>query len=150
MTTAHVTEQEDGSVEIRFHYNPWVIEQIKALIPGFGRSYKPEQKMWIVFEPWASEAIRILEEAFDTVKIERNPGRQSAKINSTSSIGQAYTELHLLESAPPELIKGAYRILAKLNHPDHGGSSAAMRQINAAFERIQDAGRMSRAGSRSW
>ncbi len=46
---------------------------------------------------------------------------------------EAYTTLHLLPDAPVELIKAAYRCLAKLNHPDRGGDEKAMQRINEAY-----------------
>jgi hypothetical protein len=49
----------------------------------------------------------------------------------------AYDELYVLENAPMEVVKGAYRALAMMNHPDHGGDTAKMQKINAAFDRIQ-------------
>ncbi len=47
-----------------------------------------------------------------------------------------FTTLHLLPSAPPELVKAAYKTLAKIYHPDVQGDSAKMIEINRAFEII--------------
>jgi curved DNA-binding protein CbpA len=45
----------------------------------------------------------------------------------------AYAVLHLLPTAPPELIKAAYRCLAMIHHPDRGGDTEAMQRINSAY-----------------
>jgi len=44
----------------------------------------------------------------------------------------SYATLHLLPSAPPELVDAAYRCLARLHHPDTGGSTTTMQRLNAA------------------
>ncbi len=48
----------------------------------------------------------------------------------------AYQTLHLLPTAPAAVIKAAYKALAVLNHPDHGGDTAAMQRINDAFRKL--------------
>jgi curved DNA-binding protein CbpA len=48
----------------------------------------------------------------------------------------ASARLHLLPDAPPELIKAAYRELAKLNHPDKGGNEEAMKLLNEAYAKL--------------
>lgn len=44
--------------------------------------------------------------------------------------------LHLTADAPPELIKAAYRVLARIHHPDAGGDPERMKAINAAYEEL--------------
>lgn len=48
----------------------------------------------------------------------------------------AHSVLHLLPSAPQELIKSAYRTLALLYHPDHGGDVSKMQKLNQAYEKL--------------
>jgi hypothetical protein len=50
---------------------------------------------------------------------------------------QALAVLHLRPSAPPELIAGAYRILARLHHPDMGGDPEAMTRLNVARDALR-------------
>lgn len=47
-----------------------------------------------------------------------------------------YAILHVNRDAPPEVIEAAYRALAKIHHPDVGGSDAAMKRINVAHAAI--------------
>src|SRR6266508_2478961 len=46
----------------------------------------------------------------------------------------AFRALHLLDSAPTEVIKAAYKALALLHHPDAGGSQEHMTALNLAYE----------------
>ncbi len=64
--------------------------------------------------------------------------RRARSYNPPNTWGSdsAYDELYIRENAPIEVVKGAYRALALMNHPDHGGDTAKMQKINAAFDRI--------------
>lgn len=48
-----------------------------------------------------------------------------------------HATLHLLPTAPWEVVKATHRALTLLHHPDQGGDEETMRQINLAFEKIQ-------------
>jgi FtsZ-binding cell division protein ZapB len=47
-----------------------------------------------------------------------------------------YAVLHLTRNAPPEVVMAAYRALSKRDHPDVGGSDAAMQRLNWARDMI--------------
>lgn len=49
-----------------------------------------------------------------------------------------YEVLGISHTATAEEIKTAYRICAKKNHPDHGGSTEEMQKINAAYKQLTD------------
>lgn len=49
----------------------------------------------------------------------------------------SFAVLHLLPTAPPEVIKAVYRVLASIHHPDKGGDMRKMQAINAAYEALQ-------------
>lgn len=48
-----------------------------------------------------------------------------------------YSVLHLLPSAPIEVVEAAYKALAKLHHPDVGGEVETMQSINSAYREIR-------------
>lgn len=48
-----------------------------------------------------------------------------------------YEVLGVRPDAPLEVIESSYRALAKVRHPDAGGSEEAMRELNAAFEKVK-------------
>lgn len=50
---------------------------------------------------------------------------------------EPWATLHLLPSAPPEVIQAAFRALARLHHPDRGGNEETMRKINNAWEQLK-------------
>jgi DnaJ-domain-containing protein 1 len=60
----------------------------------------------------------------------------SAIVDGTpASMGQdPYAILGVTQTAPREVIEAAYRALARMYHPDKGGSTAAMQRINQAYD----------------
>ena len=48
-----------------------------------------------------------------------------------------FERLHLLPDAPKEVIDAAYRALARMMHPDVGGSNEQMQGPNEAYESIK-------------
>jgi curved DNA-binding protein CbpA len=65
----------------------------------------------------------------------------NGKPNQTSSalaeLADCFAVLHLRPTAPPPLVDSAYRVLARLNHPDSGGDGENMKKINMAYERLK-------------
>jgi hypothetical protein len=55
-----------------------------------------------------------------------------------SPLEQAYARLHLLPSAPPEVVTAAYHALVRLYHPDVGGDHDRTVAINAAAALIRE------------
>lgn len=53
-----------------------------------------------------------------------------------------YAVLHLLQSAPVEVARAAYRALALKAHPDHGGDELEMQRLNSAIEAIVERHRL--------
>ncbi len=48
-----------------------------------------------------------------------------------------YQTLHLLPSAPPEVVRAAYKALATLHHPDKpSGDDEKMKAINRAYQQL--------------
>jgi len=117
-----------------------------------GLRYDPDEREWTLpaysiarLQRWASAwASR---EEWDAIP--RNGERRRAHSERAQSapgeaLTSAYGVLHLLPSAPPELVTVAYRTLAQLHHPDRGGDAAAMVRLNQAVAILRD-GLMKRA-----
>lgn len=54
----------------------------------------------------------------------------------------AHTTLHLLPTAPPEVVRAAYKALAIMYHPDKGGNADKMRAVNAAMDSLKKVGKV--------
>ncbi len=133
MTAPTITRTPDGRAVLKFPYDPWLVESLKTGIPGHARSYAPETKAWTVAPAYVAVATRLMLAAFPDVELV-DPSR-------TAPPSDPYVVLHLLPSAPPELVTAAHKCLSKLHHPDKGGDTATMQAINAAAEALKE-GRM--------
>ncbi len=143
-TLPRIRAKWDSSIELTFPYDPALVDALKANIPGRARSYQPATKVWSVTAAWAAIASRLMLETFDDVEIvddRQEPYRRPEPIRTSD---QRLAALHLMPSAPPELIEAAYRCLSKLHHPDRVAPSErdqAHRQmvaINGAYNELRD------------
>lgn len=58
------------------------------------------------------------------------------QVSGHHPIDNPYAVLHLTRAPLPEVVMAAYRALSKRDHPDVGGSDAAMRRLNWARDMI--------------
>lgn len=49
-----------------------------------------------------------------------------------------YLDLYVQSNAPWAVIKAAYKALALMYHPDHGGSSEAFRKVQEAYDELRE------------
>jgi hypothetical protein len=152
MTTIYIKSFE-GQYLVRFRGDdPTIfrlcVESLKSYIRADRRGYDPQAKYWHIdegaelsFRKWLDYArsslhARIEWEGESDYESEPQPPPKSWQQQSVY-LGP-YNTLHLLPSAPPELIKAAYKCLAMKYHPDHGGSTQAMQKINEAYELLAE------------
>jgi hypothetical protein len=123
------------------------IDTLKSAIAPDMRSYNPATREWFVDEDAAGRMRRWLEycranlyaevewldgEAYADPEAEWTPPKRERP-----KAGDPYQTLHLLPSAPPEVVKAAYRALATLHHPDKpGGDGERMKVINDAYRTL--------------
>ena len=122
------------------------IDTLKSAIAPDMRSYNPATREWFVDEDATGRMRRWLDycranlyaevewldgEAYADPEAEWKP-RKTERPKPVDP----YQTLHLLPSAPPEVVKAAYRALAVLNHPDKGGETEVMQRINDAYKQL--------------
>ncbi len=123
------------------------IASLKRAVPPHLREYEPTSKQWFVSDLARTQLDRWLghlyvsygveaewitpDDASDTHERPRKP-HTPAKVD-------AYAALCLTPEAPAELVKSAFKIMARVSHPDLGGSHEAMLKVNAAFKQLSPA-----------
>lgn len=132
----HIERQPDGSVRLTFPYSAPLIDAIKRAIPPVARSYDPEMKAWTVSPAYAALAARLMDGTFGYVR--RDTAGSGPRPGPIRQSDRDYAVLHLLPSAPPELIEAAFRCLSRLHHPDRGGETGRMTELNLAVGAIRD------------
>jgi DnaJ-domain-containing protein 1 len=111
------------------------IETLKTIVETGNRIYRPEVKQWVVAAVSETQLLRWLDVCRADCQAEVQWVANDAGKGTTPQI-DPYSVLHLLPTAPPDLIKAAYRTLAQLHHPDHGGDTRTMQLINEAYKRL--------------
>jgi DnaJ-domain-containing protein 1 len=128
---ARAVYTSNGSVRLTFPFQPILIAVLKERIPRSCRTYNPKTKSWTVSGGWQDRAVNLLLGVFPDAQVEHP--RSDRGTETVGQIDDAHAELHLLSSAPPELIEAAYRVLAKQHHPDAGGGTVTMQRLNTAY-----------------
>jgi hypothetical protein len=117
------------------------IETLKRTVSPHLREYEPDTKQWFVADAARTQLDRWLGHLFVTYGVEAewitadDAGERAHKPHAPAK-ADPFATLHLLPSAPPALIRAAYRELAKLSHPDAGGSHEAMLKLNKAYREL--------------
>ena len=136
--TAPRIVRRDSAATLTFPFDAWLVDALKAEIPGHARTYAPDTRAWTIAPAYAGIAIRLMYQAFTDVEVidaAAGPGFDRGGDPREAAL----VVLHLRPSAPPELVDAAYRTLARLNHPDRGGDHDAMLALNQAVEQIRSA-----------
>jgi hypothetical protein len=123
-----------GRAVLAFPFDRWLVDALKE-IPAYARSYDPATKQWTVESPYIAVARRLLTTVFPDADITDESPRFTPPASGTPRT--AYHVLHLRETAPRELVEGAYKILARLHHPDAGGDHETMQALNEAIDIIR-------------
>lgn len=136
MTAARILRTAGGrSYRVEFPFDRDVVDSIKSIVPAHSRTYDPDQKAWYIASVYADIIQRLLEAVF--IDVEMDSERTTSPPPSDRAPRTEYTVLHLLPSAPPELVESAYKCLSRMHHPDAGGATATMQELNAAVATIR-------------
>jgi DnaJ-domain-containing protein 1 len=121
------------------------IASLKRTVPSHLREYEPTSKQWFVSDAARTQLDRWLGHLFVSYGVEAewitadDAGERARKPHTSAKV-DPFATLHLLPTAPPEVVKAAYRALAHLHHPDKTtGDGARMRTIIAAYEQLSPA-----------
>jgi hypothetical protein len=127
----------NGEVIYRGPYIPALVNGFKGFPAAF-RDYVPDDgKAWTIWPPYAEEALALILRYAPDTDVEYTQTSRTPSWGSSRGVGSDhYRALHLLPSAPPELVDAAYRTLAKRAHPDVGGDATTMRRLTEAHDAL--------------
>lgn len=124
----------DTTIWARTPYNPGFVNDLKEVIPKDYRYWDKDERVWVVNYAYEGNLLDLCSNYFSRV-VKYGERRYTTAITSSP----AYQTLHLLPTAPKELIVAAYRVLSKLYHPDVNKEPDAtdkMKKVNVAFDEI--------------
>ncbi len=151
MTTVFISRESDGFI-IKLKGDDQgafklCIETLKSFVRPDLRKYDPAVKVWRVegravasVHRWATYARERIHAEVEWLDGEGEAAKEEWSYTPPPRAPRqkpdAYAALHLLPSAPPEVVKAAYRVLAQLHHPDKGGDTATMQILNEAYRQL--------------
>jgi hypothetical protein len=158
MPTVAVLKKNRGGIEVEIPFDMGWKHAITTLVPKSDRSNNG--RVWF-FDPKHYHCVlavtkhhvdRVIDQVGDVPEPQSNLWKQRwADLREEANIEASgirnyriaqpkktdYEILCLTSAAPPELIRMAYRVLAKLYHPDMpGGSVEKMQAVNAAYKNL--------------
>lgn len=128
----------------KFNY---AVAALKAQIHPGMRKWLPDDRCWWISSPGMLRLYDLFSDVRDAMNQrtrhtqgqQRQRSQQSHQQRTRSNVApvetaEAFATLYLLPSAPLPVIKAAYRALANIHHPDHGGNTETMKRLNKAHE----------------
>jgi len=121
----------DDRLVVRSPYNPDLVQALKDAIPYEYREWDAAAKVWRIDPDWGDVVLTSLEAIGATIVDKRPAVPPSPTV--AQALQNACRRLCILPEAPIEVAEAAYKALARLHHPDVGGSTAVMQELNEAI-----------------
>jgi len=118
--------------QVVFPYDPPTKDDLLTTLPRFARWWDPEARCWWVLD--AKVAITVLKNRGYQVLIKDLGEARLSLERNTGGFGNVFEAL--LQEVPAELRLTVYRHLSLALHPDRGGSTELMKQLNTAWDQL--------------
>ncbi len=117
------------------------IATLKRSVPSHLREYEPDTKQWFVADAARTQLDRWLGHLYALHGVEAewltpDDAGDTHERPHTTAKADPFVVLHLLPTAPPEVVRAAYKALSLKHHPDLGGDVRAMQQLNEAYKQL--------------
>jgi len=109
-------------------YNRVFTEEIKNNISSKKRIWDQNSLKWFIVRDQFDKLCHLLEKHFDETLLLDFPEQQIAS--------SAWGKLFLTKGAPLDVVRAVYKTLSLLYHPDRGGDTARMAEVNVAYKEI--------------
>jgi hypothetical protein len=132
VTTVYV-HSEGATATVTFKYDPTVVELIKD-IPGWARSWNPTGKQWILTDTryLSGLLLQLSLHGHPTVTTGRPAGHKPPRPRSAPP--ETWADA-LFEAVGQHRIEPVHRALVKILHPDVGGDTSLLQDLNVARDR---------------
>ena len=118
-------------LEVQTPYSEDLYKALTTNIPANQRTWDAQHKVWYIWKKNFDLLTHILSKHCDDTILVDFPAPEVA--------ADDWSKLYLLPGAPMELVQSAYRVMAKLYHPDVNKATDAserMKAINAAYKHL--------------
>lgn len=125
-------ERHGASYTVRFRYDPAVVELLKAAVPGYARSWDPATKNWTVDAGHAERLASALRATgHQVIGLDPEPPPRTSTTGDT-----AHWARTLFRRVGPTRHEPVFRALSRIFHPDVGGDTALMQELNDARDEL--------------
>jgi hypothetical protein len=130
-------------VTVRARYDEQLVQALKS-IPSPCRSYDPATKVWAIDPDWSDVILQLLA-GLGAIVTDRRPASPSAlPVRQVAPALQAACDaLCITPDASIAVAEAAFKALARVHHPDVGGSTERMQHLVealATFKAFTDGG----------
>lgn len=130
---ARVVMQPDGSGYLTA---PYVLRDLIKTLPSFTRRWEPALHVWVIDALVVTELIDMLRSVGVVVAVIGETKKPPPRNDPPPRRGPVNTwATDLLAAAPPHLRDAVFKALSRVLHPDVGGDTVLMQQLNAARDR---------------
>jgi hypothetical protein len=140
MTYIFVKHRTDGKYEIRFNTRSsrdyrQMLAALRAYVPASRRTFRNSSRTWVIENTCGNEVelwlARMIEDLNPAVEFfcERDKAWDA-------TVEESYRTLHVLPSAPWEVVRSAYYALGGLCQANGSDGGEQLERINAAYETL--------------
>jgi hypothetical protein len=133
-----LTLDPDGRIALESPYDAQFVEDLKSVIMRGAREWVPERRRWLISALYTEELLRLLGQVGADVRDDRPPAAAVvAPPPMPPRLRHAFDTLFLAYNAPLYVAEVVYKNLAKLYHPDTGGTPEHFHAIHDAIATIR-------------
>lgn len=133
-----IYESERDMWAIRSPYNKAWIDDFKFQVPGQGRMWDKDKKLWY-YDPMFHDVVkRLCDIHFQGYKESKAdmPPPPPPPPPPPAAVGTFASYFKFLTLCDKDMLKKLYRASAALHHPDRGGDAKKMQELNVAWAEI--------------
>ncbi len=137
----------NGDALFKFPYDAVFVARLKERLPRHARAWRPEERAWWVASAHVNQVCGWFSEFFPGANFVDAGPRRADRAHTPPPPpprrDDPHAVLHLLPSAPLELVEAAGRCLSKIYHPDRHPegeralATVQMQAINAALDQVR-------------
>ena len=136
---------QDGWFNLIVEYDTEFIGRLKKLVPYSFRKWDRLRSLWIIRSAYLSDVKKLLVDYFEEVLVKEEEAEKKTKSRPRRELPKSIPQAPVNAFAPLfELAKEKgvditklYKALANTVHPDHGGDTGLMKQLNAVYDKAK-------------
>ena len=142
MTTVAFTHNKlEGNYTVGFQFDQRLVNLIKAVVPGYARSWSAPTKRWLVSDSYADALAKAMTNLGYTVVGIRTESAKARTAADAPRADQSQWARTLFHRVGPTRVVPVYRALSRIVHPDTAtGDTKLQQELNDAYGELAPKG----------